>query len=44
MGGDIDTIPPVFVRSKPAPNSINFSGNKIELYFDEYIKIEKIKK
>ena len=41
LGGDIDTIPPVFLKSKPAPNSINFSGNKIELIFDEYIKIEK---
>ena len=40
-GGDFDTIPPVFVKSKPAPNSINYRGNKIELYFDEYINIEK---
>ena len=40
-GGDYDTIPPVFVYSKPAPNSINFSGNRIELFFDEFISIEK---
>ena len=40
-GGDFDTIPPVFFQSKPAPNSINFSGNKIELFFNEYIDIEK---
>ena len=40
-GGDFDTIPPVFVRSKPLPNSINYDGNKIELLFDEYINIEK---
>ena len=40
-GGDYDTIPPVFLRSKPAPNSIRFRGNKIELVFDEYINIEK---
>ena len=40
-GGPFDTIPPVFVRSKPDPNSINFNGNKIELLFDEYISIDK---
>jgi len=40
-GGNIDTIPPVFVRSKPAPNSIHFSGNRIELFFNEFISIDK---
>ena len=41
MGGKYDTIPPVFIRSKPDLNSINFSGNKIELLFDEYVSIDK---
>lgn len=41
QGGDFDLDPPVFVRSKPAPNAVNFRGNKIELIFDEYISIEK---
>lgn len=40
-GGAYDAAPPVFVRSNPAPNSINFNKNKIELVFDEYISIEK---
>ena len=40
-GGEIDTIPPVFTHSKPLPNSTNFTGNKIELFFNEYISIEK---
>ena len=40
-GGSFDTIPPVFIRSKPDPNSIFFKGNKIELFFDEYININK---
>lgn len=40
-GGNIDTIPPVFIESNPLPNSINFNGKKIELVFDEYINIEK---
>ena len=39
-GGDYDSIPPVFLRSKPEPNSIRFTGNKIELFFDEYINLE----
>ena len=41
MGGPFDTIPPVFIKSKPAPNSNNFHGNKIELFFNEYISITK---
>ena len=40
-GGDYDTIPPVFIRSRPAPNSTRFSGNRIELFFNEYINLEK---
>jgi len=40
-GGKYDTIPPVFIRSKPLPNSINFRGDKIELFFNEYISIDK---
>lgn len=40
-GGDYDITPPVFVKSNPAPNSIGFDKNKIELFFDEYISIEK---
>ncbi|MDR0506125.1 MAG: Ig-like domain-containing protein [Dysgonamonadaceae bacterium] len=40
-GGDYDVTPPLFIRSKPEPNSIRFNGNKIELWFDEYLNIEK---
>jgi uncharacterized protein (DUF2141 family) len=40
-GGDFDVTPPVFVRSNPAPNSTHFTKNKIELFFDEYIVVEK---
>ncbi|GHT09938.1 hypothetical protein FACS189432_05840 [Bacteroidia bacterium] len=40
-GGDYDITPPVFVRSNPAPDAVNFSKNKIELFFNEYISIEK---
>ena len=40
-GGDYDVTPPKFLGSNPAPNTTNFTGNKIELFFDEYIVLEK---
>jgi hypothetical protein len=40
-GGDYDIEPPRFVGGDPAPNSIHFEKNKITLFFDEYIAIEK---
>jgi hypothetical protein len=40
-GGDYDEKPPQFTGSKPAPDAIEFKGNKIELHFDEFISIEK---
>lgn len=39
-GGPRDTEPPVFVRSNPAPGSVNVSKQTIELYFDENLKID----
>ena len=43
-GGAKDTIPPVIVRSVPENYSINFTGNEIKIYFDEYIKLKEIQK
>lgn len=40
-GGDYDEDPPLMVRSNPAPNAINFSGNKVELFFDEFVSLDK---
>jgi hypothetical protein len=40
-GGDYDVKPPQFVGSKPAPDAIEFKGNKIELLFNEFLNIEK---
>lgn len=40
-GGEMDVEPPRFVKSNPAPNSINFDGNKIVITFDEYIQLDK---
>ena len=41
-GGPKDEDPPIFVRSQPANNSSNFDSENIRIYFDEYIKLEKI--
>ena len=41
-GGPKDEDPPVFIRSQPANNSSNFDSENIRIYFDEYIKLEKI--
>ncbi len=43
-GGLRDTIPPVIVNSSPENYSINFTGNEIEIRFDEYIKLKDISK
>ena len=41
-GGDKDTIPPVMVRSVPPVNSTNFSGERIIITFDEFIRLDQI--
>lgn len=41
-GGARDELPPVFVRSNPAPGSLNFHGNNISIFFDENIKMEDV--
>ena len=40
-GGAYDEDPPKLVRSTPDNNQLNFNKKKIELLFDENIKIEK---
>ncbi len=40
-GGPVDTTPPVFVKSSPKPNQLNFNKNKIEIEFDEIVQIDK---
>jgi hypothetical protein len=38
-GGPKDTIPPLLVRTIPIYNAVNFSGKRIEIKFNEYIKL-----
>lgn len=43
-GGAKDTIPPVMKMSFPKNFSTNFSAKKIELSFDEYVKLKNLDK
>ena len=41
-GGPKDTIAPILVKSNPADKTVNFSGNKITIQFDEYIELKDL--
>ncbi len=41
-GGPRDETPPEFVRSNPAPGSVNVDRRKVDILFNENIKIEDI--
>lgn len=43
-GGPRDTIPPIIVRSIPENFSVNFSGDEIEIRFDEYVRLKDVDK
>ncbi|MBE6275036.1 MAG: hypothetical protein E7096_01575 [Bacteroides sp.] len=40
-GGPYDEMPPKFIGSTPALHAVNAKENKLELEFDEFIKLEK---
>ena len=44
QGGPRDTIPPVVLKEIPSNGVLNFSGNKIEISFNEYIQLQDIQK
>lgn len=41
-GGPIDESPPIVISSKPENFSVNFTQNEIEIFFDEYIRLNNI--
>jgi len=41
-GGPKDTIPPNLTGAVPAQRTLNFTGNKIVLTFDEYVDLDNI--
>ena len=42
-GGPEDETPPVLLRADPALNTTHFNEERIRLYFDEYVKLNKLK-
>ena len=43
-GGPKDTTPPVMLKSVPDNYSINFTGQEIEIYFNENVKLKDLTK
>lgn len=43
-GGPKDTLPPVLIRSTPPINATNFTDNELVFEFDEYFKLNNIRK
>ena len=41
-GGPRDSLAPVLVKSEPALNQVNFTGNKISFSFNEYIELQDL--
>ena len=39
-GGPQDKLPPIFVKSEPEPDALNFNKSKIELSFDEIVTLD----
>ncbi len=39
-GGPRDEVPPVFVRSDPAPGALNVHPSRISVFFDENVQLE----
>ena len=38
-GGDKDITPPVILKQEPANRSTNFTGKRIQVYFDEFVEL-----
>ena len=41
-GGLRDSLPPRLITTNPKQPATNFTGNKINLYFDEYVQIQEL--
>ena len=43
-GGEQDKTPPKVVKTIPQNESVNFTGNRIRIYFDEFVTLRDIRK
>ncbi len=42
QGGPKDSTPPVVVKETPANGSVNFNERRVEIFFNEYIQLDKV--
>ncbi|MBT6251972.1 MAG: Ig-like domain-containing protein, partial [Flavobacteriaceae bacterium] len=42
-GGPKDEMPPILLRAIPKQNTTQFDAERVRLYFDEYVKLNKLK-
>ena len=42
-GGPKDETPPVMLRADPPQRALHFKADKVRIYFDEYIKLNKLR-
>ncbi len=43
-GGPVDETAPIVVKEEPPNGTINFEGDRIRIYFDEFIKLNDVQK
>ena len=42
QGGPKDSIPPVVVKEVPVNGTLNFTGKRVEIFFDEYLQLDDV--
>lgn len=42
MGGPRDSLPPVLISANPKDSMLNFTGNRINFVFNEYVEVQNI--
>ena len=44
MGGPRDSLPPLIIGENPRDSTVNFTGKKIEIAFNEFVQVEDVQK
>jgi len=44
LGGPVDTDPPKILKASPANFSTDFKSDRVDIYFDEYVKLKDLNK
>lgn len=43
-GGPRDSMPPLIINITPKDSTLNFKGNKVQIYFNEFVQVDDIQK